>query len=70
MRDGETGFVFPDGDFARMAGHVAWCAAHPAELDRMGRAARALIAAEYSPERYVARLGAILATRCGLRLEP
>ncbi len=70
VKDAETGFVFPDGDFARMAEHVAWCAAHPAELDRMGRTARALIEAEYSPARYVERLDAILRERVGLRLAP
>ena len=63
IRPDETGFVFPDGDFAAMAERVGALAAAPAALERMGRAARRLIADEYAPADYARRFEAVLARR-------
>lgn len=63
---GETGFVFPDRDFTAMAGIVERLAADPAELARMGMAARRHIAENYSPASYARRFEDVVARRFGL----
>ena len=51
VRDGVTGLLFNPGDAADLAEKMAWAAAHPAQMARMGQAARAEYEAEYTPER-------------------
>ena len=62
---GETGLIFPDGDFAAMAACVERLAADPAELARMGRAARARIAEHFAPADYARRFADVIARRFG-----
>lgn len=40
VRDGETGLLFAPGDAGDLARKLAWAAAHPGEMARMGEAAR------------------------------
>jgi glycosyltransferase involved in cell wall biosynthesis len=40
VQDGETGLLFEPGDGADLARKMQWAASHPAEMARMGRAAR------------------------------
>ncbi len=47
---GQTGFVFPDGDFAEMAARIGFFAENPPEIARMGRNGLRVIAETYSPE--------------------
>lgn len=61
VQQGETGLLFEPGDAQGLAEQMAWAAAHPAELARMGRRARAVYEAEYTPQRNLARLLAIYA---------
>lgn len=51
VRDGVTGLLFNPGDPADLAKKIAWANAYPAEMARMGRAARAEYEAQYTPER-------------------
>lgn len=51
VRDGVTGLLFNPGDAADLAAKVAWAQSHPAEMARMGQAARAEYEAKYTPER-------------------
>ncbi|RJF98364.1 glycosyltransferase [Noviherbaspirillum saxi] len=51
VRDGETGLLFNPGDAADLAEKMAWAAAHPEQMKRMGQAARAEYEALYTPER-------------------
>ncbi|GIZ51033.1 glycosyltransferase [Noviherbaspirillum aridicola] len=51
VRDGVTGLLFNPGDAADLADKMAWAEAHPEEMMRMGRAARAEYEAKYTPER-------------------
>ncbi|WP_194721534.1 glycosyltransferase [Noviherbaspirillum malthae] len=51
VRDGETGLLFNPGDASDLAAKMAWAAANPEEMKRMGRAARAEYEAKYTPER-------------------
>ena len=67
---GETGFVFPDGDFAAMARIVERLAAGPAELERLGRAARRHIAENYAPASYARRFEDLVARRFGPAGQP
>ena len=61
VREGETGYVFPDGDFPAMAARVADLVADPAAAARMGRAGRRLIETEFSPAAAARRFESILA---------
>ena len=61
LREGETGYVFPDGDFPAMAARVADLVADPAAAARMGRAGRRLIETEFSPAAAARRFESILA---------
>ena len=40
MRHGETGYLFPHGDAAALAGQMALLVKDPALVDRLGRHAR------------------------------
>lgn len=51
VKDGVTGLLFRPGDPADLADKLAWAAAHPAEMLRMGQAARQEYEANYTPER-------------------
>lgn len=56
---GETGFLVPPGDPAAIAERIGWYRAHPAELARHGRAARARAEAAFSIDAMVARYRAL-----------
>ena len=49
VQDGVTGLLFNSGDAADLAAKIAWANAHPKEMHRMGRAARAEYEAKYTP---------------------
>lgn len=51
VREGVTGLLFRPGDAADLAEKIAWARAHPAQMTRMGQAARAEYEALYTPER-------------------
>jgi glycosyltransferase involved in cell wall biosynthesis len=51
VRDGITGLLFEPGDAADLAAKIRWADAHPEEMIRMGKAARAEYEARYTPER-------------------
>jgi glycosyltransferase involved in cell wall biosynthesis len=51
IRDGETGLLFDPGNDADLAEKMEWAAAHPAEMARMGEAARKVYEENYTPER-------------------
>lgn len=51
VRDGVTGLLFNPGDAKDLAAKIAWSVAHPAQMDRMGQAARAEYETAYTPER-------------------
>jgi len=53
---GETGLHFTPGDPKSLAEAVAWAAAHPEDMARMGKAARREYEALYTPESNYARL--------------
>lgn len=49
VNDGVTGLLFDPGNAADLAAKMAWATAHPEEMQRMGRAARAEYEAKYTP---------------------
>jgi len=49
VQDGVTGLLFNPGDAADLAAKIAWANAHPEEMRKMGRAARAEYEAKYTP---------------------
>jgi len=51
IADGENGLHFTPGDGAELAEKVEWAWTHPAEIEAMGRAARAEYEAKYTAER-------------------
>lgn len=51
VHDGITGLLFDPGNPAELAEKIAWAQAHPVEMARMGKAARAEYEAQYTPER-------------------
>lgn len=59
VQEGVTGLLFNPGDPKDLAEKIAWAAAHPEEMLRMGRAARAEYEAQYTPERNYEMLIAI-----------
>jgi len=50
VEDGRTGLHFQPGDPDDLAAKVAWAIAHPEEMRRMGRNARAVYARHYTAE--------------------
>ena len=59
VHEGETGLLFEPSDAAALADRLCWAEAHPHEMARMGRRAREVYEAEYTPERNHALLMAI-----------
>jgi len=51
VQEGETGLLFDPSDAAALADRLCWAEAHPHEMARMGRRAREVYEAEYTPER-------------------
>jgi len=51
IADGENGLHFTPGDAGELAEKVEWAWTHPAEMETMGRAARAEYEARYTAER-------------------
>jgi glycosyltransferase involved in cell wall biosynthesis len=51
ITDGENGLHFTSGDAAELAEKVEWAWTHPAEMEAMGRAARAEYESKYTAER-------------------
>jgi glycosyltransferase involved in cell wall biosynthesis len=51
VQEGVTGLLFNPGDAADLAQKMAWAAAHPEQMARMGRSARAEYEAKYTPDR-------------------
>jgi glycosyltransferase involved in cell wall biosynthesis len=51
VKEGVTGLLVDPTDAADLAAKIAWAESHPAEMLRMGRAARAEYEAKYTPER-------------------
>ena len=49
VQDGATGLLFNPGDAADLVDKIGWANAHPEEMQRMGRAARAEYEAKYTP---------------------
>jgi glycosyltransferase involved in cell wall biosynthesis len=56
VRDSVTGLLFEPGSAADLARKMAWASANPAQMMRMGQAARAEYEARYTPERNYAML--------------
>jgi glycosyltransferase involved in cell wall biosynthesis len=50
VRDGETGLLFTPGDAAELAEKLRWADSHPAEMQRMGEAARREYEANYTSD--------------------
>lgn len=56
VEEGVTGLLFETGNAADLAAKLAWAEAHPAQMQAMGRTARARYEALYSPEPNYRRL--------------
>ncbi|MDP3584435.1 MAG: glycosyltransferase family 4 protein [Thiobacillus sp.] len=50
IREGETGLLFEPSNAADLADKLSWVASHPAEMQRMGQAARAEYEANYTAD--------------------
>ncbi len=59
--EGETGLLVEEGDTAGMAEHIAQLAGDPELAGKLGQAARKRVAAEFSMEKSIAGLHAVLA---------
>ena len=66
---GRTGLHFTAGDSADLAAKVEWAWSHPAEMEAMGRAARAEFEAKYTAGRNYEMLMAIYARAIAARRE-
>ena len=51
VQEGVTGLLFNPGDASDLAQKMAWAAAHPEQMTRMGQSARAEYEAKYTPDR-------------------
>jgi len=65
VRPEATGLLFPYGDVAGLARHLQRLLEHPEQRRRLGEAGRATVMEEYSIERYVAGVEAILGEAAG-----
>ncbi|NLY01770.1 MAG: glycosyltransferase family 4 protein, partial [Rhodopirellula sp.] len=70
VRDGKTGLLFSVGDAAELAERIAYLWKSPNVCEEMGRAARTLGEAEYSPHRYYERLLAVYNKAINLQQSP
>jgi glycosyltransferase involved in cell wall biosynthesis len=61
VQHGHTGLLFEPGDARSLADQLAWAAAHPLAMARMGQQARAVYEAQYTPERNIVLLRDIYA---------
>jgi len=59
IRDGETGFLVPAKDAASLADRIARLARNSGEMERVGRAAAALVAREFTWPRYAENVAAV-----------
>lgn len=59
VRDGETGLLAPERDVDALASRLRWLAAHPGDWERLARAARRHLEAEYDAGRQGERLAGI-----------
>lgn len=62
--DGQTGLLFEPGDPLDLAAKLRWAASHPAEMSRMGRAARQVYEREYTADSNHEQLMTIYARAC------
>ena len=51
VADHQTGLLFDPDDFGELVERVQWAAAHPAEMEEMGRAARQLYCRKFTAEK-------------------
>lgn len=56
VQDGETGLLFEPSDAQDLSDKMAWAASHPEEMAGLGRRAREVYEAEYTPRRNLAQL--------------
>lgn len=49
VHEGQTGLLFEPGNAAELAEKIAWADTHPAEMQKMGQAARAEYETKYTP---------------------
>jgi glycosyltransferase involved in cell wall biosynthesis len=59
VTDGETGLLFEPGNTSSLVERIEWARLNPAEMARMGRRAREVYDAEFTPERNHEQLMAI-----------
>jgi glycosyltransferase involved in cell wall biosynthesis len=69
VEPGRNGFVFEDQNFDEFVTKVEHFVENPADLERMGRAARQKIAEEYNPDAFERRFGALVRQRFPALLE-
>jgi glycosyltransferase involved in cell wall biosynthesis len=65
VEDGVSGFVVPPNDAAALRDRIEWLRTHPAEAERMGRAARARVLERFTWGRVVDRCLAAYRGRAG-----
>jgi glycosyltransferase involved in cell wall biosynthesis len=65
LKDGQTGVVYDPGNEEDLCEKMEWVAANPSAMAEKGRAARELVASEYSSERHYEALNAIIRTLSG-----
>jgi glycosyltransferase involved in cell wall biosynthesis len=56
IEDGRTGLLFESGNAQDLAEKLIWAEAHPDEMVKMGKSARAEYESRYTPERNYAML--------------
>lgn len=66
IEDGVTGRVLPPGDEARWLEVLTWSLHHPQALDAMGRAGRAWLEENATPQRWIEGFERLAEHRCGI----
>ena len=61
IEEGQTGLLFEAGNAKDLAERLTWAEAHPDEMARMGRRAREVFEAQFTPERNLTQLQEIYA---------